>query len=117
MVPGDPCASPSCCASCWNTWGTRSQAPVTVSMRADDKHFQIGMHGDATVDSEQVPVLFEQPESDPFDHGLGLRLLVARAIAEAHNGTLVANVGGRAARLPLRASVACRLTAAGAAIA
>lgn len=92
MVPGDPVRLTQMLRILLEYLGTRSQRPVTVSMRADDMRMQIGMHGNVTADPEQVPVLFDQPESDPFDHGLGLRLLVAKAIAEAHHGTLIANV-------------------------
>lgn len=34
--------------------------------------------------------LLDQPCPEPLDAGLGLRLLIARAIADAHGGTLVA---------------------------
>lgn len=42
--------------------------------------------------AEQVATLLEEPQAEPYDEGLGLRLLVARAIAEAHGGTLTAMV-------------------------
>lgn len=36
--------------------------------------------------------LFTTPEPVPFDEGLGLRLLIARAIVEAHSGEIFASV-------------------------
>lgn len=38
--------------------------------------------------------LLEQPQASPFDGGLGLRMLLARRIAEAHGGSLAATQGG-----------------------
>lgn len=52
---------------------------VTFLMVADGGHW----NGEA----ERLS-LFEEPQAVPFDEGLGMRLLVARAIAVAHGGTL-----------------------------
>lgn len=46
--------------------------------------------GNVPMDAEALPRLLEQPDPAPFDEGLGLRLLLARAIIEAHGGTLAA---------------------------
>jgi K+-sensing histidine kinase KdpD len=43
-------------------------------------------------DAAQLAVLLQQPQAEPFDEGLGLRLLVARAIAHAHGGEIEAVV-------------------------
>lgn len=51
--------------------------------------------GDATAArsfEESVDTLFTAPEPVPFDEGLGLRLLIAGAIVEAHGGRVSASV-------------------------
>jgi signal transduction histidine kinase len=54
-------------------------------------------------DANALDALFERPQADPFDQGLGLRLMLARGIADAHDGSLgVANGDdGPAMRLEL----------------
>ena len=79
-------------------------------MRIADARVRIDViDAGATVDVAQLATLLEQPMPEPYDEGLGLRLLIARAIAEAHDGTLQADAapgGGLRLRceLPLAAA-------------
>lgn len=50
----------------------------------------ISATGRTPVDRTEIAALFEQPLPEPFDGGLGLKLLVARAISAAHSGSLLA---------------------------
>ena len=50
--------------------------------------------------AEGLQALLTEREDEPFDEGLGLRLLLARRIAQAHGGDLVAAIHGE--RLVLR---------------
>lgn len=43
---------------------------------------------------EALPALFEQREAEPFDEGLGLRMMLAQRIARAHGGELTAAISG-----------------------
>lgn len=52
---------------------------------------------------DSLPALFEQRQAEPFDEGLGLRLMLAQRIARAHGGDLVAAIAGD--RLVLRCTL------------
>lgn len=63
--------------------------PVEVEVSADDEVLRIRVrdHGPALEPAAREGLL-TQPQPVAFDHGLGLRLLLARRIAEAHAGHL-----------------------------
>ncbi|MEO6137673.1 MAG: HAMP domain-containing sensor histidine kinase [Luteimonas sp.] len=56
-------------------------------------HIEVRAPG-AAPPCDLIALLLEQPQTDPHDGGLGLQPLIARAIAEAHGGTLTALVEG-----------------------
>jgi signal transduction histidine kinase len=92
-------------------YASRSR-PVQVGMRIAGAHVRIDVvDAGATTDSDLLATLLELPMPEPYDEGLGLRLLVARAIAEAHDGTLQADAapgGGLRLRCELPLAVADR---------
>ncbi len=81
-------------------------ASLLVSRDADQVEVRLLDHGGA-IDAKAALQLLEQPDRAPSDEGLGLRMLLARAIMEAHGGTVVAEPS--ADGLQLR----CRLCASG----
>ena len=68
-----------------------SRAPqVRVEANADRGRVRllVAAPGSGWQDQDERDTLFQQPQAAPFDEGLGMRLLVARSIAEAHGGEL-----------------------------
>jgi len=67
--------------------------PPTLHLWRDADALRIDVTDDAaTPDPAQLATLLDAPMPEPYDEGLGLRLLIARAIAEAHGGALAAEV-------------------------
>jgi len=81
--------------------------PARIRLGIEGDSLRVDVFGpEATPDPAQLATLLQQPMPEPFDEGLGLRLLIARAVAEAHAGSLEAAVereGGlrMTCRLPL----------------
>jgi signal transduction histidine kinase len=70
---------------------THGKSAATVELRCEGDRVRIDVRDAGVLPSpDQLALLFEQPQAEPYDEGLGLRLLVARGIAEAHGGTLTA---------------------------
>lgn len=92
VVDGDPVRLTQMLRTLIEYAHARGRAPATVTLLAagDQLHIDVGVAGPAD-GSAQVAMLLEEPETEPHDGGLGLRLLIARAIAEAHGGRLSAS--------------------------
>jgi K+-sensing histidine kinase KdpD len=69
--------------------GRDPNASLLVSRDADQIEVRLRDHG-GSLDANAASQLLERPDHAPDDEGLGLRLMLARAIVEAHGGTLEA---------------------------
>jgi signal transduction histidine kinase len=72
-------------------YSTARDANASLHVACDDTHarLQLRDRGPA-LDATATSLLLKRPDPAPADEGLGLRLLLARAIIEAHGGTLAA---------------------------
>ena len=77
-------------------------APATVRVQPAADRLQLDVIAPANADATPATTLFEFPQTAPLDGGLGLQLLLARHIAEAHGGTLDASDADGQRRLRLQ---------------
>lgn len=92
MVAGDPHRLTQLLRIVLEYASARGAAPA-VSLQAKGERLHIDVRtGGTAPEPAQLALLFEQPQPEPFDEGLGLRLLIAHAIARAHGGELTAMV-------------------------
>jgi K+-sensing histidine kinase KdpD len=73
----------------YSAW--RGNGAPSIAIGVEGGRLRIDMRASGVaLEPEQLARLLEQPEADAHDEGLGLQLLIARAIAEAHGGALLA---------------------------
>lgn len=78
-----------------------------VALRSGDGHARVDVRvADAGSPAGDVAELLDAPQREPYDEGLGLRLLLAREIAHAHGGELVAEPGDGGLHLRLELPMA-----------
>lgn len=78
-----------------------------VSLRSGDGHARVEvLVADTDAPAGDAVALLDAPQREPYDEGLGLRLLLAREIARAHGGELVAGPGDGGLRLRLELPLA-----------
>lgn len=78
-----------------------------VALRSGDGQARVEvLVADADAPADDAAALLDAPQRVPYDEGLGLRLLLAREIARAHGGELVAGPGDGGLRLRLELPLA-----------
>lgn len=78
--------------------------PPSLRVQRAGDSLRIDVAGGPAPDAQQLANLLEEPQPEPFDQGLGLKLLIARAIAQAHGGMLTADADP-AGKLQLRCTL------------
>ncbi|MEO6365379.1 MAG: HAMP domain-containing sensor histidine kinase [Luteimonas sp.] len=63
-------------------------ATIQLSRRGTMVQIDISAVGNTPVDQAEIAAVFDTPLPEPYDGGLGLKLLIANAIADAHAGSL-----------------------------
>jgi len=106
QVEGDPGRLVQLLRTLLQYAGSLRVARVRMHVERDELRIDV-LGADASFDPALLPDLLAQPMPEPFDQGLGLRLLVAREIAEAHAGRLEADIAeGGGLRLTCRLPLA-----------
>ena len=91
MLEGDPVRLTQLLRVMIEFASAHGRAPATVVLRATDTRLRIdACSAGSAPDAEELAALFEQPHPHAHDEGLGLQLLIAHAIAQGHDGSLVA---------------------------
>lgn len=95
VVHGDPVRLAQMLRILIESATARGHAPATIELQTAGDRLRIDVRdAGPPPDPAQLEVLLEEPQAEPYDEGLGLRLLIARAIAEAHGGSLIALADG-----------------------
>ena len=91
IVQGDPVRLTQMLRTLIEFASARGRAPASVALLGVGDRLRIDVRdAGPPPDARQLAVMLEEPQSEPYDEGLGLRLLVARAIVEGHGGSLAA---------------------------
>jgi K+-sensing histidine kinase KdpD len=91
MVQGDPVRLTQLLRTLIEHASAHGNAAATVRLQPLGNRLRIDVIAAGPApDPAQIASTLEDPQAEPYDGSLGLRLLIARAVAEAHGGSLVA---------------------------
>lgn len=86
--------------------GSQAGLRVAASRMGDRIRITVEQPGVTGVGDAGLDTLFSAPQASPFDDGLGLRLMIAQAVAHAHGGALSAHATDAGVELLLELPVA-----------